>query len=568
MTDDFEPNLGTSGRDKFRPTSQLKAVARHARKGKPHAFGRTKLAPGTVWSEGRGKGAAAVTRHWQPQSNRRVFVRATIAPARGANAAAFSSHIKYLLRDQTDTDGRPGTLYDRETENVDPLAFKQRSRNDPWQFRIVVSPEDSLEIEDTTELTRKIMRQVERDLGTHVDWVAVNHYNTPKPHTHIVVRGRVQGERDLIIARKYLMHGLRHRAETFVTDLLGPRDWRDRSVARLRETARDRLSSIDVQLGHLQTSETVQLDRSNSELGPYRSAALTVRLQQLRRLGLARHVYGPKWELEDGWQHRIEALARRNDALLAVASTKGDRGSIEALQELVPAKEDKWLTGRLVGLSNDPRGSSDPLLIIDGMDGRTWLSHIDRQNILLLPDTGGVVSVQLEPLLKRPKEREGPDLSLRLLVNSWLPVDQLVERRALTWLDELRDDQLADQSAGFGADVRAAKLARQMFLKETSIDLTAFEDLRRTELQRVAEFISAKNGKRYAEVASREVFRGEYIEHVDTSYGRFAVISSETRFTLTEMTSEISTLRGQSVSVERAPFSIGSTLWRSRGLER
>jgi type IV secretory pathway VirD2 relaxase len=32
------------------------------------------------------------------------------------------------------------------------------------------------------------MRQMEADLGTKLDWVAVNHYNTGHPHVHVIVR--------------------------------------------------------------------------------------------------------------------------------------------------------------------------------------------------------------------------------------------------------------------------------------------------------------------------------------------------------------------------------------------
>jgi type IV secretory pathway VirD2 relaxase len=34
-----------------------------------------------------------------------------------------------------------------------------------------------------------VMRQMEEDLGTRLDWVAVDHFNTGHPHSHVVVRG-------------------------------------------------------------------------------------------------------------------------------------------------------------------------------------------------------------------------------------------------------------------------------------------------------------------------------------------------------------------------------------------
>jgi hypothetical protein len=31
---------------------------------------------------------------------------------------------------------------------------------------------------------------MERDLGTKLDWIGVDHYNTDNPHLHILVRGK------------------------------------------------------------------------------------------------------------------------------------------------------------------------------------------------------------------------------------------------------------------------------------------------------------------------------------------------------------------------------------------
>lgn len=48
---------------------------------------------------------------------------------------------------------------------------------------------DGAELEDLRTYTRHLMGRMEADLGTSLDWVAVNHWNTDNPHTHIVVRG-------------------------------------------------------------------------------------------------------------------------------------------------------------------------------------------------------------------------------------------------------------------------------------------------------------------------------------------------------------------------------------------
>ena len=66
------------------------------------------------------------------------------------------------------------------------------------------------------------MRQMEQDLDTKLDWVAVDHFNTGHPHTHVVIRGRDDQGRDLVMARDYIGHGVRARAQGLVTLELGP----------------------------------------------------------------------------------------------------------------------------------------------------------------------------------------------------------------------------------------------------------------------------------------------------------------------------------------------------------
>jgi len=70
-----------------------------------------------------------------------------------------------------------------------------------------VSPEDAAELGDLKSYTRDLMHQMERDLQTRLEWVAVDHFDTEHPHTHIVLRGVADDGKDLIIARDYISHG-------------------------------------------------------------------------------------------------------------------------------------------------------------------------------------------------------------------------------------------------------------------------------------------------------------------------------------------------------------------------
>jgi hypothetical protein len=59
---------------------------------------------------------------------------------------------------------------------------------------------------------------MEQDLGTRLEWVAIDHHNTDHPHLHILVRGRDDQGRPLTLDPTYMMRGIRDRSETLVTD--------------------------------------------------------------------------------------------------------------------------------------------------------------------------------------------------------------------------------------------------------------------------------------------------------------------------------------------------------------
>ena len=53
-------------------------------------------------------------------------------------------------------------------------------------------------------LSRDLMKQMEKDLESRLDWIAVDHHNTGHAHTHIIVRGVLDDGRIHNIAGDYI----------------------------------------------------------------------------------------------------------------------------------------------------------------------------------------------------------------------------------------------------------------------------------------------------------------------------------------------------------------------------
>src|ERR1700730_2020282 len=104
------------------------------------------------------------------------------------SSRAADAHIRYLQRDGTTREGERGRLYGPETDNADGRAFTERGREDRHQFRFIVAPEDGDRLSDLRASTRDLMRQMEEDLSTRLDWIAGDHFKPGHPQSHVVLR--------------------------------------------------------------------------------------------------------------------------------------------------------------------------------------------------------------------------------------------------------------------------------------------------------------------------------------------------------------------------------------------
>lgn len=179
---------------------------------------------------------------------RRAVVKASLIRLAGKAGQVARAHMRYIQRDGVTREGLPGQLYGPETDRADGDDFLKRTAGDRHQFRFIVSAEDGAEYPDLRPYVRRFMGQVEQDLGTKLDWVAVDHFHTERPHTHIVLRGVDDRGDNLIIAREYISHGLRERASELVTLDLGPRTDREIEDRLRHDLDQERLTAIDRRL--------------------------------------------------------------------------------------------------------------------------------------------------------------------------------------------------------------------------------------------------------------------------------------------------------------------------------
>ena len=345
---------------------------------------------------------------------RRVVVKTRIVKMAGKGLDAARLHLRYIQRDGVTREGTPGELYDANHDRVDGKAFIERADGDRHQFRFIVTPEDGAEYDDLKDLTRRLMQRAEEDLGTKLDWVAVDHYNTGHPHTHIVIRGKDETGRDLVIAREYLTHGLRERASEIVSLDLGPRTDREIEERLSHEVGQERFTSLDRSLlraadedGRL---EVRTLPGSAGDHARFQHALRMGRLRTLAQLGLAEEMQPGSWQLSPELESTLRRLGERGDIIKALHREIAREGLARsaadyAIYDPTDINAPKQLVGCALARGLSEEMEDRHYLVLDGIDGRTHWVDIGRGEATEAIPEGAVIAIVPRPGGARAADR-------------------------------------------------------------------------------------------------------------------------------------------------------------------
>jgi type IV secretory pathway VirD2 relaxase len=322
---------------------------------------------------------------------RRAVVKASLIRLQGKAGQVARAHMRYIQRDGVTREGLPGELYGPETDRADGDDFLKRTAGDRHQFRFIVSAEDGAEYPDLKPYVRRLMTQVEQDLGTRLDWVAVDHFNTERPHTHIVLRGVDDRGDNLIIAREYISHGLRERASELVTLDLGPRT--DQEIgARLRhDVDQERLTAIDRRLLRRMDADRTLAATDNDS---FQQSVTAGRLRKLKAMDLAEDIGGGRYRLADGLEDTLRRMGERGDIIRLMqrelTARRLDRAGVE---QVASSDLREPLVGRVIsrGFSDEHRDRH--YLMVDGVDGRVHYVDIGRGDATPAAPEGATVRI-------------------------------------------------------------------------------------------------------------------------------------------------------------------------------
>jgi hypothetical protein len=221
--------------------------------GEPRPAGIPKLDPGRAggghsWFKSLGHSGATVKRQsrttdsgggqrTQPkQSGLKVYRRRSVVKIayNRQTGKPWKERARYLTREHAQKQNEMGIGFDADHDQVDIVAIAARwqGEGDPLLWRFIISPDDQI---DLKQHIRDLTAQMERDLGTKLEWTAIDHHpETENHHVHVLVRGIRDDGRELKLDRDYIATGIRELSQSLIERELGPRQEHEVLIARER----------------------------------------------------------------------------------------------------------------------------------------------------------------------------------------------------------------------------------------------------------------------------------------------------------------------------------------------
>jgi len=531
------------------------------------------IGPGHRSRFGRGQRASVQANRLITSRSRGAVVKARVV-RHGARGAPLATHLGYLRREGVTRDGEKARLFGPGTDEANPKDFADRCADDRHHFRFIVSPDDAIEMADLKQFTRDLVGQMEKDLGTRLDWVAVDHWNTEHPHVHLIVRGVRDDGENLVISRDYIKEGMRDRARDLITQELGPRTDHDIRTTLERQIKAERWTNLDRQLKR-DAYRTGVIDLApHADRQPDEFHSLKVgRLRKLETLGLADQIGPGQWVISDAAEKSLRELGERGDIIKRIHHGLAERSLERGAASYVLAGEslDEPIVGRLLarGLDDELKGSA--YAVVDGVDGR--IHHVKLADLNAAGDSapGSIVE------LRRFDDAQGRR-RVALAVRSDLPLEQQITANGATWLDR---QAIARESVplggGFGAEVRDALDRRAEHLigqglaerqdRGVSFGRNLIETLRRRELDALSERLAAETGQAAVKPGAGEYVAGTYRRRFDLASGRFAMLDDGLGFQLVPWSPSLEQHLGRHVAgVTRGDGGIDWSFGRKRGI--
>jgi hypothetical protein len=381
------------------------------------------------------------------------------------------------------------------------------------------------------------------------------------------------------MARHYISHGIRHRAQDLVTLELGPEQQFERILKLANEMKTERFTSLD--RGILKDAKenllvvATMLDAACGRSERREDAQLGLRVGRLRRLeqmGLADEKQTGVWAIDPQLETKLRSLGERGDMMVTMNRVMRAHGIDRPAGDFAifsGARKSAPVIGRVVEVGIADEMTDRKYLVVDGIDGRIHYAETGKLAGHDIPEPGMIIALS--------GGGKGKMRNAQVEVVSYWPVERLANAEAATWLDKaiVAEAKPVIHQKGFGADVSTVLVAREEWLivngyarVEQPGTITPkpemLRDLNHRSITVATDKLAAQLGMPHHSPVEGMRIIGKHVGTIDLPMQRLAVIKGRHAFTIVPWRPELLNMRGRDIEISTRGRTIMMALARGR----
>lgn len=491
----------------------------------------------------RSKIQMSITNYTPPSFNQRVIIKATYKTItnRAEARKSLKSHMSYIMREGTGNS--PPFAPDEKSMKNDSVTHFLNDENERT-FRFIISPENAKMFKSDSEFKSYIsdvMMQMSHDIQIpNLNWMAVNHFNTDNPHTHVLLKGISKEGKEVRIPKEYLKNSFRKVAEEIATNYLGARTVEDLQEARNAEVDAERFTSIDSKIILACVDGVFEFEPSfqvSSNIGKNDNLLINKRLMTLTRLGFAKPFGKMHFAISPQLKEKLQAMPLEKDIIkrLAVLSKKY---TIDKNTHFAHAANAEPIVGTVIDKGYYEESTESKYIIVLGTDRKTHYVKLTKISEVSGNESGIGDLVKIASKITKSNTDQKEYQSIILDKISCMPLVDQIDYNGVTYLDRViaSKSHLVENPNNYQTELIDAVEKRTQYLKdlgklfeingELKFKKNYWTDSEVLEHSRVSNDFQQK----YRFMQEGEVFTGKMIDTKVFQDGAYAVISDGKEF--------------------------------------
>ena len=324
----------------------------------------------------------------------------------------WAAHGRYLERKGAQRENEKGLSFNETDDDISIVKTVKvwQEAGDKHLFKIILSPEKAADI-DLKEHVRQLMKRIEKDLGTKLQWIAIEHYNTLHFHVHLDIRGIRDYGQELRLNKEYIKTSFRERSQQILTEKLGIRMGQDVLESRNKIIKARHITDMDREINFKLTKDhCINLDWCTKNGYLYKkNFQIKQRLEYLETLGLAKGLTSASWYVSPTFLDHLKFVQEQDDIIKMQR-----KHSEQIVNKDLPVIVNKLsnlgdtIIGRVSGTGLSDRDENTRYILIEGIDGQ--IHHVKANSkIMRMKDnyqlaTGNIVHLERVKFVKDSKE--------------------------------------------------------------------------------------------------------------------------------------------------------------------